>query len=46
MPQIKWQEYFMHLMHPHKIDASEKIVSYSTPYFRRVGEVIESVDKR
>jgi len=46
VPQIKWQEYFMHLMHPHAINASEKIVSYSTPYFLRIGEIIESVDKR
>ena len=46
VPQIKWQEYFEHLMHPHSINASEEIVSYSTPYFLRVGEIMESVDKR
>ena len=46
VPQIKWIDYFEHLLHPLPINASEELVSYSTPYFQKVGEIIESVDRR
>ena len=46
VPQINWLGYFNNLLHPQKLNSSEEIVSYSTPYFLKLGKIIDSVDKR
>lgn len=46
VPQIDWLQYFKVLLHPLHVDQDEPIVSYSTPYFHRLGPVIQATDKK
>jgi hypothetical protein len=39
-------QYFTHLFHPLKMTEEEEIVSYSTAFFIKLGEIIENTDKR
>ena len=43
---LDWVTYFTHLVYPMNITLDEEIVSYSTLFFVRLGEVLESTDKR
>ena len=43
---IDWLKYFTHLVEPMEITDEEEIVSYSTGFFMKLGEVIQSTDKR
>ena len=46
VPQIDWLEYFSVLLHPLPINTSEQVVSYSTPYFLQLGELLAQTDKK
>ena len=46
VPQIDWLEYFSVLLHPLPINTSEPVVSYSTPYFLQLGELLAQTDKK
>ncbi len=46
VPQINWMLYFETLVHPLPIDENERIVSYSTPFFVKLGQLLETTDKR
>ena len=43
---IDWLKYFTHLLHPMNVTLDEEIVSYSTAFFMKLGEVIQDTDKR
>ena len=46
VPQINWMLYFRHLVHPMNITEHEDIVSYSTPFFVKLGHLLAKTDKR
>ena len=46
VPQIDWLQYFKVLLHPIPVSLKEEIVSYSTPYFERLGPVIAQTDRK
>ena len=43
---INWLEYFTTLFQPMDMTEEEEIVSYSTAFFIRLGEIIKDTDKR
>ena len=46
VPQINWMVYFEELVRPMNITKEEKIVSYSTRFFVRLGLLLGETDKR
>lgn len=46
VPQINWMLYFRTLVHPLDIGQDENIVSYSTAFFVKLGQLLETTDKR
>ena len=46
VPQINWMLYFQTLVHPMPINQTEKIVSYSTKFFVKLGKLLQETDKR
>ena len=43
---LDWVTYFTQLVYPMNITLDEEVVSYSTLFFMRLGEVLENTDKR
>lgn len=46
VPQIKWMLYFQELVAPMNISEDADIVSYSTPFFVKLGQLMEVTDRR
>ena len=46
VPQIDWEEYFDTVLSGVSYGQEERIVSYSMPYFRELGKVLNNTEKR
>ena len=46
LPQIDWLRYFSTVLSEVPFDSSERVVSYSMPYFIDLGPLLETTEKR
>lgn len=46
VPQFEWTKYFSVVLTNVPFDQSERIVSYSMPYFELLGDLLAQVDQR
>ena len=46
VPQFDWFEYFGIVLRDVPFNGTERVVSYSTPYFVKLGKLLETTDKR